>query len=236
MWVISPLVAKSTSTSLAGSRLPLPETVDWITPRATVTVRSWAVELAGEPTTSTAPTTAAAASVASATVVGAGRRRMSARALSRRALARRRLPVRRARRGSRRRTSAVPRAASRTAPSRGRVRARRWRDRSRGLPLPVAPPAAGDRHALLLQARDDLRIAKEAAAAGPRPRRPGAGACGGARVRSASAGGEADGDDKGAGEGADRPRDAHRQPINQPPLIGSEEARGVSRPPRTPSR
>src|SRR4051812_43874979 len=95
MWVISPLVAKSTSACAAGSRLPLPETVDWITPRATVTVRSWALEAVGEPTTSTATTMAPAASAASARVVRAGLRAISARARARGALAAlRRLPVR----------------------------------------------------------------------------------------------------------------------------------------------
>src|SRR6478672_7144064 len=96
MWVISPLVAKSTSASLAGSRLPLPETVDWITPRSTVTVRACALDAAGEPTTRTATTIAPAVSTASARVVRAGRRAISARARARRALALRRLPVRRA--------------------------------------------------------------------------------------------------------------------------------------------
>src|SRR5262245_7660441 len=86
MWVISPLVAKSTSASLAGSRLPLPETVDWMTPRWTLTVRSCALEVAGEPTTSAATTTAAMASAAIATVVSAGLRRISARARARGAL------------------------------------------------------------------------------------------------------------------------------------------------------
>src|SRR3954452_14648402 len=95
-WVISPLVAKSTSVWLAGSRLPLPETVDWITPRSTVAVRSCALEVSGELTTSAATTMAAAASTASARVVRAGLRAISARARARRALAaRRRLPARR---------------------------------------------------------------------------------------------------------------------------------------------
>ena len=97
MWVISPLVAKSTSASLAGSRLPLPETVDWITPRSTVAVRSWALEVAGEPTTSTA-TTIARGRQRRERQGGEGgpARHLSSRSCSRALAALRRLPVRRA--------------------------------------------------------------------------------------------------------------------------------------------
>jgi hypothetical protein len=74
MRVISPLVAKSRSSWLAGARLPLPDTVDCTTPRATVTVRSCALDVGGEPTTTIATTIAAIASAARTIVVGAGLR------------------------------------------------------------------------------------------------------------------------------------------------------------------
>src|SRR6266536_2994276 len=93
MWVISPLVAKSRSSWLAGSRFPLPDTVDWTTPRDTVTVRSCALDADGEPTTRTAATMAAAVSAPRAMVMAAGRRGMSARARGGRVLARRRRAV-----------------------------------------------------------------------------------------------------------------------------------------------
>jgi hypothetical protein len=80
MWVISPLVPKFRATWLAGERLPLPDTVDCTTPRATVTVRSRAVEVDGEPMARIATTTPAAASTPSAMVVRAGRRDISAHA------------------------------------------------------------------------------------------------------------------------------------------------------------
>jgi hypothetical protein len=61
MLVTVPLVLKPRLSSLAGWRLPLPETVDWTTPRATVAVRvavAWLPE-AG-------PTTRMAAAIAPA--------------------------------------------------------------------------------------------------------------------------------------------------------------------------
>jgi hypothetical protein len=72
MWVTSPLVPKSRSSCAAGLRLPLPDTVDWTTPRLTVTVRVEAVDVFGVPMTMIAMATAAAVSAASASVVVAG--------------------------------------------------------------------------------------------------------------------------------------------------------------------
>src|SRR5271170_3724644 len=61
MWVTVPAVLKPRLSWLAGCRLPLPETVDWTTPRATVAVRLTAVWLAGA-----GPTTRIAAAIAPA--------------------------------------------------------------------------------------------------------------------------------------------------------------------------
>src|SRR4051812_8823010 len=93
MCVISPLVPKSRSSWLAGSRFPLPDTVDCTMPRDTVTVRSCALDADGEPTTRTAATTAAAVNAPNAMVMKAGRRGMSARARRGRALIGGRRPV-----------------------------------------------------------------------------------------------------------------------------------------------
>jgi hypothetical protein len=74
MCVTVPLVPKSSSSWFAGARVPLPDTVDCTTPRATATVRSWALEVAGDPMTLTATTTAATVKSARTIVVTAGRR------------------------------------------------------------------------------------------------------------------------------------------------------------------
>src|SRR5262245_36320982 len=73
MRVIFPLVAKSTSTCLAGSRFPEPETTVWITPRVTSTVRSETVAAGALCRLSTATATAAAASTTSVPVITPGR-------------------------------------------------------------------------------------------------------------------------------------------------------------------
>src|SRR4051794_12106793 len=75
MCVISPLAPKSRSSWFAGASVPLPETVDWTPPRATVTVRSCALCAAGEEMTAIATTTAATVTPPRRRVVTAGRRR-----------------------------------------------------------------------------------------------------------------------------------------------------------------
>src|SRR4051794_7153936 len=75
IFVTSPLVPKLSSSWLAGARLPLPETVDWMTPRATVTVRPESAVATGEPTTMAAMATAVAAKAERAMSVGEGRSR-----------------------------------------------------------------------------------------------------------------------------------------------------------------
>src|SRR5262249_5380011 len=69
-----PLVWKSTSSCLAGARLPLPETTDCTTPRVTATVREETVAGLEEPTLSQATATAPAARTASAGVRSEKRR------------------------------------------------------------------------------------------------------------------------------------------------------------------
>ena len=217
MWVISPPVAKSTSVWLAGSRLPLPETVDWITPRSTVAVRSCALEVSGEPTTSTATTMAAAASAASATVARAGCAPSQVALRARGALAAcGGCPF-----GGRPRNvtphfCSAARSFWNCAESGrfgllARRGGRRWAGRH-------SARTAGDRDAL-----PSSGTRRPSGPAGSRAGRRRAGPARlpapalrvGARARGA-AGGEREGEEKGAESGARWPRGAHRQAMNQP--------------------
>lgn len=72
MWTLIelsvPLVLKFASTSVPGSMLPVPDTVDWTTPGSAVTIsREVRAELLGEPSSITPATTTAMPIAASTT-------------------------------------------------------------------------------------------------------------------------------------------------------------------------
>ena len=201
--------------------------VDWITLRSTVAVRSWALEAAGEPTTRRDDDGGGGERRQRQSGEG-GRRATSARAVASALAAPRRLPVRRAPTEGHaalecraqllklrrvRRRFGVPEARWRL-PRPARRAARRCR-RADGWG-PSTPPSSGTPRPS--GPAEAARLPRRCRA------RPGAGVAGGARARAAARG-EAEGDEKGADGGARWPRGAHKQAMNQPPLIGVEEAR-----------